>query len=195
MKTKKSRAKAKAERERRRLLSAAFHEAGHSVIAWVNDCRVHNVHIRYDDTIDPERPHTLEMISEGQTSISQRLNHFRENEEAMIMILMAGSLAQTEHDNGRPTLRRMSLTDMEPIEQLVERNSGVLGGEGGIFLCGELESCRKAYLDWLRKRTVVELLGNWSKVEAVAKALVEERELSEERFYSIMKEPETAVAS
>jgi hypothetical protein len=118
-------------RERKALESAAYHEAGHAVLAYTCGLRIGQVHIHRDDTIDPERPETLARISRGMTEYFHLADvrlwdpRNRSSAESEIMIRIAGAIAEGIYHK-RHSWKRLSATDLEPILELTNFHCGGL---------------------------------------------------------------------
>lgn len=148
------------------LEATAYHEAGHAVAAWRQKVAIKSVSIERDDDshgrmlFESFRVPNLETVSG------------RDWAERHIIVSLAGPLAQRRF---RPSSARgwHGKGDYRTALDLTYE------------LQGSAELCT-AYLDWLQILTKALVDSNWQHIEAVARALLDKREVSGNDVVSII---------
>jgi hypothetical protein len=145
----------------------AYHEAGHTVAAWCLRLRVRRATIVSDEDlgghveIEREKPSTCAAIARGERWHPSRLRA-----ERRVMFLQAGEVAQLRY-NLRSVSHYHYLLDLHDCIDLLTR-----------YAIHDVNPDTKPHYDLLYKWTGSLIEQHWHLVEAVAKALLERRELS-----------------
>jgi hypothetical protein len=148
--------------------ATAYHEAGHVVVAWCLGKRVLRATIVPDDVsagrvdIEPEAPSTCDAIVRGD-----RWDPARLQAEKLVMVLQAGEAARRRY-NSRSVRRCHFQDDRQRCVTILR-----------IYAPDEEKRDVMPHYLLLRKWTIYLIEQNWHLVEAVAKALLERRELSD----------------
>jgi hypothetical protein len=140
----------------------AFHEAGHAVVAWSRGIKVTSA------TIVPARDF-LGQVTQSNPLRGVRLdydgsNRARLRAEAVIVVLLAGPVAERRHDS-RLRRSRYGAHDHERAADLAMRVNGS-------------DKAAEAHLNWLAIVARDEIDASWDLVERVARKLFEQRTLS-----------------
>jgi hypothetical protein len=147
--------------------ATAYHEAGHAVVAWCLDVEVGSATIVPDNdsaghvNIEPEEPSTCAAICRGDPWDPSRLRA-----EKLVMRLQAGEVAQRRY-NSYSVRRAHSKDDFKKCVGILR-----------IYAPDEKKLDVMPHYLMLRKWTIHLIEQHWHLVEAVAKALLERRELS-----------------
>lgn len=160
-------------RELKDLERLAYHEAGHAVAAYLMNLRFKTVSIISKET-GFERCH----FTKWPKNYYQERNRSPKSRnliEKEVTTVVAGHLSE-----------RMLAGETEPIG---EHHDVTMAQKLLDSLCGSTEET-DAYLrwQWVRTKNMLRLPLNWMMVEALATALIERRELSEESARSIFQE-------
>jgi hypothetical protein len=148
--------------------STAYHEAGHVVVKSCLGLGYSGISIIPDndswgrvESSKPEKPSTYAAIERGD-----RWHHSRFRAEKWVMVLQAGDVARRQHDF--PSVGPYySQSDLEKCNALL-RN----------YHPDKENPDPDLHYDLLHEWTVSLIEQNWHSVEAVAKSLLEHRELS-----------------
>lgn len=147
--------------------ATAYHEAGHAVVAWCLDLEVGSATIVPDNDsaghvmIEPEEPSTCAAAVRGGPWHPCRLLL-----EKRVMVLQAGEVAQRCY-NPHSVRRGHSQDDFKKCVDILR-----------IYAPDEEKRDVMPHYLLLRKWTIYLIEQHWHLVEAVAKALLERRELS-----------------
>jgi hypothetical protein len=159
----------------------AYHEAGHVVASWCLRVRVRRATIVPDDDSaghvknEREKPSTYIAIDRGDRWRSSRLRL-----EKRVMVLQAGEVAQLRY-NRRSVRRGHSLNDRFKCVALLLKFT-----PQEEKLDSRLYYSRLHYL-LLLKWTASLIKQHWHLVEAVAKALLDRRELSGSQVREVIR--------
>ena len=139
--------------------ATAYHEAGHFVIAWLNEIQSTSVSCEPDEEQGTAGRHRhcdpFEHISPGD--IYAETPEARAKFEIVAMMLHAGLEAERRHLGTKEYLAGAD-SDMASLYEMVTHFAN--------------EDEAKPYLEWLRQRTITQLGAHWLHVEGVAQELV-----------------------
>jgi hypothetical protein len=156
--------------------ATAYHEAGHAVVSLCLGLGVGRATIVPDDVsaghvdIEPEEPSTCDAIVRGD-----RWHPARLQAEKRVMVLQAGEVARRRY-NSR-SVRLCHFQDDRRKCFTILRN----------YAPDEEKRDVMPHYLLLRKWTIYLLEQNWYLVEAVAKALLEDRELSGPQVLDVIR--------
>lgn len=152
---------------------AAVHEAGHAIISLVLGRAVKRASIIEDD--DTAGRVTHRPIGDWFQPDIEIDGRTRRRIKTEIMTFWAGTLAEERQGESTPEQLEVGFaSDRASISDLA------------VYSTGSIYEA-EAYIEWLRRRTeaLLNRWGVWSAIEAVADALIEERELSGRRVREI----------
>lgn len=156
------------------LEAAAYHEAGHAVMAWIQEVRLKRASIVADQDSAGHCLHErLLKIREGELLLTAR---GKDCAEKHILICMAGGAAQSLF-NPQSARREHVLSDWNSaLDVAVAINNGDGKGTG-------------LYLKWLlhRAKGLIAFPQNWQLVEAVAQELLHKKKLTGHEVEAVIR--------
>lgn len=162
----------------KKLISTAYHEAGHAAAAIFQDIKIDRASIEEGDDY-------LGMVTtEGLGRVARALDRAAYDDDAItpnrrvyiekrIIELLAGGIAERKH-KGRNNYRGSS-EDRRFAVDLMLRLTG-----------GDTEEAGK-YFDWLYYRAERLIHGRWPFVEAIAQALLDKTNLTSDEILQVVR--------
>lgn len=156
------------------LAAAAYHEAGHAMMCRIMGFKLQSISIIADELVSGQTTHEKSMRS-AKAKIEDT-DRARSTMEKTIMVCLAGPSAQKKY----------------ALNNLADDHGGAIDADTAFDLALRLFRSKRtaaAYIkfaeEWVRQK--LEEPTTWAAVEALARALVEQRKLSGRQAESILR--------
>ena len=165
------------------LQATAYHEAGHLLVAWRENITVHSVSIIANRKIGSAGRVYLRSPLDGARRSKAVTKRSRRRLEGLVRYFLSGTLAQKRF-NPRSYRRWHDEDDRKQARKIIKR------------LAGADDEMARAALKHLEAeaRDMLSEERNWLCVEAIARALMERKELKAGEVRAIIKQVEAGVS-